>query len=430
MTQAEHDSIQLDSVEDAIKAIAKGEAVVVVDNVDRENEGDLIFAAECATPELVSFMVRYSSGYICAALEGDDLDRLALPPMVRRNEDQRGTAYAITVDAANGSTGISATHRAETLRLLANASAQPEDFTRPGHVVPLRARSAGVLVRDGHTEASVDLARLAGLQPVGVLCELVSEEDPTDMARSPELRAFADRHGLKMISIEQLIAWRKAHDPAAQSVPIEQEDAGFQRVVHTTLPTDYGTFECFGYRDESEETDHVALVMGDVAGADQVLVRVHSECLTGDVFASRRCDCGDQLHAALEQIAAEGKGVVLYLRGHEGRGIGLLAKLRAYKLQDEGADTVDANLALGLPADARDYRVAALMLQDLGVESIRLLSNNPQKQDSLAAYGVVTDAVLPLKVRVHEDNRHYLETKRDRMGHRLPWLSGSQSDES
>ncbi|GGG68532.1 bifunctional 3,4-dihydroxy-2-butanone-4-phosphate synthase/GTP cyclohydrolase II [Corynebacterium pelargi] len=427
MTQAEHDSIQLDSVDDAIQAIAQGEAVVVVDNVDRENEGDLIFAAECATPELVSFMVRYSSGYICAALEGAHLDRLALPPMVRRNEDQRGTAYAVTVDAANGSTGISATHRAETLRLLADQAAQPEDFTRPGHVVPLRARAGGVLVRDGHTEASVDLARLAGLQPVGVLCELVSEEDPTDMARSPELRAFADRHGLKMISIEQLIAWREEHDPAGER---EQEDRTLSKVVSTTLPTDYGTFECIGFRDEREGTEHVALVKGNVTGAEDVLVRVHSECLTGDVFASRRCDCGDQLHAALKAIAEEGTGIVLYLRGHEGRGIGLLEKLRAYKLQDEGADTVDANLALGLPADARDYRAAALMLQDLEVQSIRLLSNNPSKQDSLAAYGVLSNEVLPLKVRVHEDNLHYLETKRDRMGHRLPWLPASDSQDT
>lgn len=411
MTKAVEDAISLDAVDEAIAAIARGEAVVVVDDVDRENEGDLIFAAELATPELVSFMVRYSSGYICTALEGKLLDQLALPPMVAHNQDQRQTAYAVTVDVADASTGISARSRAATIKRLADPHARATDFTRPGHVVPLRAREGGVLARDGHTEAAVDLARLAGLQPAGVLCELVSEDDPTDMARAPELRRFADAHGLTMISIEQLKRWRIEHD--LQVV---------RRKASATLPTEFGQFQCIGYQSVLDEQEHVALVKGDVRGKSDVLVRVHSECLTGDVFASRRCDCGEQLHEGMKAIQAKGEGVVLYLRGHEGRGIGLMEKLQAYKLQEEGADTVDANLALGLAVDAREYAVAAMMLHDLGVESIELLSNNPQKQQELAAFGIRTTKVLPLRASVHQDNRRYLETKRDRMGHQLPWL--------
>lgn len=405
--------ISLDSVEEAIADIAAGKAVVVVDDEDRENEGDLIFAAEKATPELVAFMVRYSSGYICASLTGPECERLNLPAMVQHNEDARGTAYTVTVDAATGSTGISATSRAETLRRLADPECGPADFTRPGHINPLRARSGGVLVRAGHTEASVDLARLAGLRPAGVLCEIVSEKDPTDMARSEELRAFANTHELKMISIEQLINWRLEHD------------AMVTREVETILPTDHGFFRAIGYTNVVDGVEHVALVVGepDKDGGQNVPVRVHSECLTGDVFSSRRCDCGQQLHASLELLQKEGRGVLLYLRGQEGRGIGLISKLRAYRLQDEGMDTVDANLSLGLPADAREYTCAVDMLRDLGIRSVDLLTNNPEKAEALREGGVEVNHRMSLPVVVHEDNVRYLRTKRDRMGHDLPTLN-------
>lgn len=404
--------IELNSVEQAIADIAAGKAVVVIDDEDRENEGDIIFAAEKATPELVAFMVRYSSGYICAPLTSADCERLNLPPMVADNEDARGTAYTVTVDAATGSTGISAADRANTIRKLASSDSVPHDFTRPGHVVPLRARDGGVLVRAGHTEAAVDLARLAGLRPAGVLCEVVSEDDPTGMARSPELREFCDKHGLSLISIEQLIEYRRKHELL------------IERVVETRLPTDFGEFTAVGYRSLLDGVEHVALVVGDVTsdGGQDVLVRVHSECLTGDVFSSRRCDCGQQLHKSMEIVQEAGRGVILYMRGHEGRGIGLMPKLRAYHLQDEGADTVDANLALGLPADAREYGTGAQILRDLGVTSMALLTNNPTKRAGLGGYGLDMSRRVPVPVEVNEDNVRYLLTKRERMGHELPWL--------
>ena len=405
---------RLDAVEDAIAAIARGEAVGVVDNEDRENEGDLIFAAEAATPELVAFMVRYTSGYICVALENEDADRLNLPPMVARNQDARGTAYTVTVDAATGTTGISATSRAETLRRLASAETTVNDFTRPGHVVPLRARPGGVLARDGHTEASVDLARMAGLRPAGALCEIVSEQDPTDMARFDELREFADTHGLVMISIDQLIAYRRRHERFVS------------RVTETRLPTEFGEFHAVGYRNDIDGTEHVALVAGDpaqLAGADDVLVRVHSECLTGDAFASARCDCGPQLHESMRRIHEAGRGVVVYVRGHEGRGIGLLAKLQAYALQDQGLDTVDANLEQGLPIDAREYSVAGQILADLGIESMQLLSNNPDKVHALSGFGPQVAGRTRIEIVPSHDNIGYLRTKRDRMGHDLPGVA-------
>ena len=405
---------RLDAVEDAIAAIARGEAVVVVDNEDRENEGDLIFAAEAATPELVAFMVRYTSGYICVALENEDADRLNLPPMVARNQDARGTAYTVTVDAATGTTGISATSRAETLCRLASAETTVNDFTRPGHVVPLRARPGGVLARDGHTEASVDLARMAGLRPAGALCEIVSEQDPTDMARFDELREFADTHGLVMISIDQLIAYRRRHERFVS------------RVTETRLPTEFGEFHAVGYRNDIDGTEHVALVAGDpaqLAGADEVLVRVHSECLTGDAFASARCDCGPQLHESMRRIHEAGRGVVVYVRGHEGRGIGLLAKLQAYALQDQGLDTVDANLEQGLPIDAREYSVAGQILADLGIESMQLLSNNPDKVHALSGFGPQVVGRTRIEIVPSHDNIGYLRTKRDRMGHDLPGVA-------
>lgn len=410
MTEEASRRLRLDTVEEAIAAIAAGEAVVVVDDEDRENEGDLIFAAELATPELVAFMVRYSSGYICVSMTEEDCDRLNLPPMIARNQDARQTAYTVTVDAATGTTGISATSRAETLRWLADPEREVADFTRPGHVVPLRARDGGVLTRDGHTEAAVDLSQAAGLRPAGVLCEIVSEDDPTDMARGPELRRFADEHGLKMISIEQLIEWRRRNE-----VQVE-------RIVDTVLPTEYGSFRAIGYRNRIDGLEHVALVAGEPEkdGGEDVLVRVHSECLTGDVFSSRRCDCGPQLEESMRMIQEAGRGIIVYMRGHEGRGIGLLAKLQAYHLQDQGIDTVDANLQLGLPADAREYSSAAQIVRNLGVKSLSLLSNNPYKSAALVGHGVKISAPTPVPVAPNADNINYLRTKRDRMGHDLP----------
>ena len=414
MSAPGNNAVRLDSVEDAIADIAAGKAVVVVDNEDRENEGDLIFAAELATPELVAFMVRYSSGYICVPLLPEDCKRLNLPPMMGKNEDVRGTAYTVTVDAATGTTGISATSRAETMLRLADPMSTADGFTRPGHVVPLAARPNGVLERDGHTEAAIDLARLAGLRPAGVLCEIVSEEDPTEMARYPELRRFADDHGLKMISIEQLIEWRRHNETQVR------------RIVETRLPTDFGPFTSLGYKHDIDGQEHIALIVGDVEdlnGATDVLVRVHSECLTGDVFHSRRCDCGQQLHESMRKVQEAGKGIIIYLRGHEGRGIGLLAKLAAYRLQDSGLDTVDANLEQGLPEDAREYSVAGQILRDLGVSSANLLTNNPHKDEGLRGFGVDASSHTAIEVEPNEDNINYLRTKRDRMNHVLPQVA-------
>jgi 3,4-dihydroxy 2-butanone 4-phosphate synthase/GTP cyclohydrolase II len=397
------------TVEEAVKDIAAGRAVVVVDDEDRENEGDLIFAAELATPQLMAFMVRYTSGFVCAPLTEADADRLELPPMYYTNQDRRGTAYTVTVDAREGiTTGISAAERAHTIRLLADAQTQPFHLSRPGHVVPLRAREGGVLRRAGHTEAAVDLARLAGLRPAGVLCELVNDDGT--MMRLPDLRAFADEHGLSLITIADLITYRRAHERMVE------------KLAEARLPTEYGVFRALGYRALTDGSDHIALVYGEIGDGEDVLVRVHSECLTGDVFGSLRCDCGPQLQAGLRRIAAEGRGVVLYVRGHEGRGIGLIHKLQAYQLQDQGRDTVDANLDLGLPADARDYGTGAQVLADLGVRSMRLLTNNPAKRAGLEGYGLAILGREPMPVRPHPENVHYLRTKRDRMGHLLEGL--------
>jgi 3,4-dihydroxy 2-butanone 4-phosphate synthase/GTP cyclohydrolase II len=393
-----------EDIERAVEAVKAGRAVIVVDDENRENEGDLIFAAELATPELVAFMVRYTSGYICVPLPEGEADRLELPPMYHTNQDQRGTAYAVTVDARSGvSTGISAADRAHTIRLLASADTQPTDLSRPGHVVPLRAKSGGVLRRAGHTEAAIDLAVMAGLRPAGVLCEMVNDDGT--MQRRPDLEKFAVEHDLVLISIADLIAYRR------------RTEKQVERVVETRLPTEHGEFAAVGYRAETDGGEHVALVFGELGGGEDVLVRVHSECLTGDVFGSHRCDCGPQLDAALERVAAAGRGVVLYMRGHEGRGIGLLHKLQAYQLQDRGFDTVDANLELGLPADARDYGTGAQILYDLGVRSMRLLTNNPDKRAGLEGYGLTVLGREALPVRLHPENVRYLRTKRDRMGH-------------
>jgi 3,4-dihydroxy 2-butanone 4-phosphate synthase/GTP cyclohydrolase II len=394
----------LSEIERAVAEIAAGRPVIVVDDEDRENEGDLIFAAEHATPELVAFMVRYTSGYVCVPLTEAEADRLDLPPMFHTNQDRRGTAYAVTVDAREGiSTGISAADRAHTIRLLGGADTKPTDLSRPGHVVPLRAKAGGVLRRPGHTEAAIDLAVLAGLRPAGVLCEMINDDGT--MMRMPDLEKFAVEHDLVLISIADLVAYRRRHE------------AQVERVVETRLPTEHGDFTAVGYRAEVDGAEHVALVFGELGDGEDVLVRVHSECLTGDVFGSVRCDCGPQLDAALERVAEAGRGVVLYMRGHEGRGIGLLHKLQAYQLQDRGLDTVDANLELGLPADARDYGTGAQILYDLGVRSMRLLTNNPAKRAGLEGYGLTIIGRESMPVRLHPENVRYLRTKRDRMGH-------------
>jgi 3,4-dihydroxy 2-butanone 4-phosphate synthase/GTP cyclohydrolase II len=397
------------TVEEALAEIAAGRAVVVVDDADRENEGDLIFAAEKATPELVAFMVRYTSGVICAPLTGHDTDRLGLDQMVPLNTERMGTAFTVTVDAREGvSTGISAADRAHTLRLLADPATAATDLSRPGHIFPLRARDGGVLRRPGHTEAAVDLARLAGLRPAGVICEIVNDDGT--MSRLPELVAFAREHGLVLISIADLIAHRR------------RTERQVARVAEARLPTKYGMFRAVGFRGTLDGVEHVALIRGDIGDGENVLVRVHSECLTGDVFGSLRCDCGTQLDAALGMVAAEGRGVVLYMRGHEGRGIGLMHKLAAYQLQDAGHDTVDANLALGLPADARDYGIGAQILVDLGVRGLRLLTNNPAKRAGLEGYGLTIVDRVALPVAHTPENLRYLTTKRDRMGHDIPGL--------
>ncbi len=400
----------LDPIERAIAAIAAGKPIVVVDDEDRENEGDLIFAAELATPQLMAFMVRYTSGYVCAPVTEAEADRLELPPMYHTNQDRRGTAYTVTVDAREGvTTGISAADRAHTIRLLADPSTSPTDLARPGHVVPLRARNGGVLRRAGHTEAAVDLCRLAGLRPAGVLCELVNDDGT--MMRLPDLRRFAAEHGLALVSIADLIAYRR------------RADRRVERVAQARIPTEYGVFTAVGYRATDDPNEHVALVYGELGDGRDVLVRVHSECLTGDVLGSLRCDCGPQLRAAMARVAAEGRGVVLYVRGHEGRGIGLLHKLQAYQLQDQGRDTVDANLDLGLPADARDYGTGAQVLYDLGIRTMRLLTNNPAKRAGLEGYGLQIVGREGLPVRPHPENVRYLRTKRDRMGHLIEGLA-------
>jgi 3,4-dihydroxy 2-butanone 4-phosphate synthase / GTP cyclohydrolase II len=400
----------LDDIDRAIKDIAEGRPVVVVDDANRENEGDIIIAASMATPELLAFMIRYTSGVICAPLPGAELDRLQLPLMTSQNTERMRTAFTLSVDARDGvSTGISAADRAATIRRLVDPETTAQDLVRPGHVFPLRYAEGGVLRRPGHTEAAVDLARLAGLPEAGVLAEVVNDDGT--MARLPELREFANAHGLALISIEQLIEYRR------------RTERQLSRQAQTRLPNAFGLWQAFGYRHEVDGTEYVALALGDVAGGTDVLARLHSECLTGDVFGSLRCDCGAQLQAAMAAIAAEGRGVVLYLRGHEGRGVGLLSKLQAYELQDAGADTVDANLELGLPADAREYSAGAQMLADLGVRSVRLLTNNPAKVNGLTNCGVDITARVPLATTVTPYNLRYLMTKRDKLGHQIQNLN-------
>jgi 3,4-dihydroxy 2-butanone 4-phosphate synthase / GTP cyclohydrolase II len=397
--------LKLDTIEHAVDEIRAGRPAIVVDDEDRENEGDLVFAASKATPELLAFLIRYSSGVVCVPMEAAELDRLGIPLMTPHNRERLRTAYTISVDARDKvTTGISAADRARTIRVLADSASESYDLVQPGHVFPLRAREGGVLVRPGHTEASLDLARIAGLRPSAVIAELVNDDGT--MKRGADLRTFADEHGLVLVSIEDLIRYRR------------RTESQIERVATTTLPTRYGDFVAHGYRNTVDGSEQLALVRGEI-GDKPTLVRLHSECLTGDVFGSLRCDCGPQLDEALRQVAAEG-GVVVYLRGHEGRGIGLLHKLQAYELQDAGRDTVDANLDLGLPADARDYGTGAQILADLGVTSARLLTNNPDKLAGVQGYGIDVVERLGISIDPTEHNLRYLRTKRDRMGHHLP----------
>ncbi|MGH9114836.1 MAG: bifunctional 3,4-dihydroxy-2-butanone-4-phosphate synthase/GTP cyclohydrolase II [Acidimicrobiales bacterium] len=389
----------------AVEAIAAGGMVVVVDDEDRENEGDLIVAAEHATPEAMAFFVKHTSGLICASITAERADELDLPLMVEKNTESQRTAFTVTVDCRAGTTtGISAVDRSLTARALVDPRTRPDDLARPGHLHVLRARDGGVLKRAGHTEAAVDLARLAGLYPAGVLCEVVTD-DGMGMARRDDLETFAERHHLPLVSIADLVRYRR------------QTERLVVRTADARLPTEFGEFRCVAYQGVLDGETHLAFVMGEPAGQRDVLVRVHSECLTGDVFGSRRCDCGAQLRFALRRIADEGLGVVVYLRGHEGRGIGITHKLQAYELQDGGLDTVDANVELGLPVDSREYGIGAQILVDLGVTTMRLMTNNPAKRGGLEGFGLKIVERVPVHTVPNEENVRYLRTKRDRLGH-------------
>jgi len=398
------------SIEAAIAAIGRGEMVVVVDDEDRENEGDLIMAAEAATPEKIAFFLQHTSGLICVPLMADRCEELDLPLMVTANTESQRTAFTVSVDFRHGTTtGISAFDRAATIQALIDPDTRPGDLARPGHIFPLRYSAGGVLKRAGHTEAAVDLCRLAGLYPAGVLCEVVDAKK-TDMARLPELERFADREGLPIISIAELIKYRR------------QSEKLVRRLAEARIPTEWGDFTCYAYESVLNHDQHLAFVRGAPSGEDNVLVRMHSECLTGDVFGSLKCDCGPQLHAAMKAVAEDGLGVVVYLRGHEGRGIGIAHKLRAYSLQDQGRDTVDANLELGLPVDSREYGIGAQILTDLGITTMRLLTNNPAKYGGLDGFGLEIVERVSLQVTPNPENIHYLRTKKDRMGHLLEGL--------
>lgn len=398
--------MQFSHIEAAIAAVARGEIVVVVDDEDRENEGDLIMAAEKVTAEAMGFMVRHTSGVICMPMLGERLDALQIPLMVIDNTEAQRTAFTVSVDAADGvSTGISAADRAQTVRTLVNPLARPNDVVRPGHIFPLRYREGGVLKRAGHTEAGVDLARLAGLEPAGVLAEVVNDDGT--MARMPQLEKFAAEHSLHLITIADLIRYRRHSEKLVR------------RVSEARIPTKHGDFTAYVFESLLDGTEHVAFVKGDISKAESTLVRVHSECLTGDIFGSMRCDCGVQLDNALERIAAEGAGVLVYLRGHEGRGIGLGHKLRAYTLQDQGRDTVEANVELGLPIDSREYGIGSQILVDLGVTKMRVMTNNPSKYGGLEGYGLEIVERVPLEVAPTSENIAYLRAKQEKMGHIL-----------
>lgn len=399
-------------IPEIIDVVGSGGMVIMVDDEDRENEGDLIVAAEKVTSSQIGFILRHTSGIICMPVMGERLDELELPMMVARNTDVRRTAFTVSIDARDGTTtGISADDRWKTIQAVVDPGTTPDDLARPGHLYPLRYEPGGVLRRAGHTEAAVDLAELAGLYPAGVLAEVMNDDG--SVARLPDLERFADEHGLLIGTIADLIAHRRRTEKL------------IERVVEARIPTDYGTFTAVGFRSLVDDRQHIALVMGDIGDGENVLTRVHSECLTGDVFGSLRCDCGDQLDTALARIGAEGRGVVLYIRGHEGRGIGLLHKLAAYRLQDEGLDTVDANVNLGLPVDARDYGIGAQILFDLGVRSMRLMTNNPTKRVGIEGYGLSIIGTVPLSVEPNEENESYLRTKAARLGHDIDLGTGA-----
>lgn len=394
------------AVNDLIAAVGRGEMVIMVDDADRENEGDLILAAECATPEKLGFMLRHTSGIICVPMLGERLDQLDLPMMVARNTEEFRTAFTVSVDAAEGvTTGISAHDRTRTIRILADPDSGPADLARPGHIYPLRYAPGGVLKRAGHTEAAIDLTVLAERYPVGVLAEVMNDDG--SVAKLPQLLEFAEDHGILIGTIADLIAHRRAQEKIVE------------RGVEATIPTRHGEFKAIGYRSLVDGREHLAVVRGNIGDGKDILVRVHSECLTGDVFGSERCDCGEQIDLAMAKIAEENRGVILYIRGHEGRGIGLLNKLAAYDLQDQGLDTVDANVKLGLPVDARDYGVGSNILYDLGVRTMRLLTNNPTKRAGITGYGLEILDQIPLETTRNEHNDRYLETKRTRLGHLL-----------
>ncbi|MFP3975002.1 MAG: bifunctional 3,4-dihydroxy-2-butanone-4-phosphate synthase/GTP cyclohydrolase II [Dehalococcoidia bacterium] len=395
----------LATIPEAIEDIKAGKFVIVVDDAERENEGDLVIAAEQITPGAINFMAKYARGLICVPLTAERLDELKIPMMAQRGSTPFGSPFTVSVEARHGvTTGISAEDRATTVRALVDSSTRPEDIVYPGHMFPLRAKNGGVLVRAGHTEASIDLAKLAGLTPATVICEIMNEDGT--MARLPDLEKLAEEHGIRIITVSQLIAYRRRHDKLVQCV------------AEAHLPTKYGEFTAFAYKSVIDPDEHVALVKGEIDGDEPILVRVHSECLTGDVFGSLRCDCGEQIHVAMEAIEREGRGVFLYMR-QEGRGIGLHNKIKAYALQDDGLDTVEANEKLGFPADLRGYGIGAQILADLGVRNIRLLTNNPKKVIGLDGYGLKVVETIPIMTPVNPQNLRYLQTKRDKMGHRI-----------